>query len=88
MKKIPLCQSEQVVQYSEQRREKRQRSGAAGSNEDLARACRAAARHRDRAAGRVGKGLIRADGKLKSKKAVSAGLRPKPETAFNKRFPV
>ncbi|MBB5392950.1 MULTISPECIES: hypothetical protein [unclassified Herbaspirillum] len=33
-------------------------------------------------------GLISVSGDLKSKKAVSAGLRPKPETAFKKRFSI
>ncbi|MCI1014761.1 hypothetical protein HWE04_12955 [Herbaspirillum sp. C7C2] len=65
---------------AEQRTAKRSRVKlrAEKSNETLA----------GQAGKRVGKGLIRGGGKSKSKKAVSAGLRPKPETASSKRFSV
>ncbi|WP_148289182.1 hypothetical protein [Herbaspirillum sp. B65] len=98
MEKTPLCQSEQVKQYIRQQREPQGcRTGHA--NEILAPAVPRTGGYRDAVQQGMGEGLIGLDGqgnssassgggKVKSKKAVSAGLRPQPETAPSKRFSI
>jgi hypothetical protein len=78
MKKTPLCQSEQVKQYIRQQREG-SCCGAGHANEILAPVVQRAGRVRTVCRQAMGEGLIGLDGeggKVKSKKAVSAGLGP------------
>jgi hypothetical protein len=78
MKKTPLCQSEQVKQYIRQQREG-SCCKAGHANEILAPVLQRSGRGRTEGRQGMGEGLIGLDGrggKIKSKKAVSAGHGP------------